>query len=231
VIYVVRYALCALYTLFWAILAILATVVDRKGGLVIGIAHTWIRWVFATCNVTVEARGLENVRPDQPYVFMSNHQSVWDIAGLIATLPVSWRFVAKKELTWIPFFGWALYLHGHVIVDRGNRQKAVASLERAAERVRQGLNVVIFPEGTRSETGTMREFKSGGFHLALQAGVPILPVSVSGGRNITRKRSLKIEGGHLTVVYGKPIPTAGLSIDDRNGLKAEVRRAITEGLI
>jgi 1-acyl-sn-glycerol-3-phosphate acyltransferase len=77
----------------------------------------------------------------------------------------------------------------------------------------------------------MREFKSGGFHLALQAGVPILPVSVSGGRNITRKRSLKIEGGHLTVVYGKPIPTAGLSIDDRNGLKAEVRRAITEGLI
>lgn len=147
-------------------------VVDRSGEAVLWVGRQWVGWIFWTCGIAVEADGLENVDPRQPCVFMSNHQSVVDVGALVLTLPVSWRFVAKRELVWVPFFGWAMWLGGHVIINRGNRESAIASLRRAAKRLRGGMNVIIFPEGTRSETGEMREFKSGGFHLALEAQGP-----------------------------------------------------------
>jgi 1-acyl-sn-glycerol-3-phosphate acyltransferase len=116
-----------------------------------------------------------------------------------------------------------------VIIDRRERSKAVHSLERAAQRIRQGVNVIIFPEGTRSTTGDLQPFKSGGFHLAIQAQVPILPATISGTRVITPKRSLRVESGTVKIVYAKPIPTAGLSIDDRESLKEQVRQTIFQG--
>jgi 1-acyl-sn-glycerol-3-phosphate acyltransferase len=154
---------------------------------------------------------------------------VFDTAAIVATLPCSFRFVAKRELTWIPFFGWALAASGHVIIDRSNRESSVRSLERAAERVRRGKTVVIFPEGTRVQAGELGEFKSGGFHLALAAQVPILPASVSGSSRITPPRSLRIESGRIHVHYGEPIPTAGLALDDRQRLKELARDAILAG--
>jgi 1-acyl-sn-glycerol-3-phosphate acyltransferase len=160
---------------------------------------------------------------------MSNHQSVFDIAAIIHTLPVSWRFVAKRELTWIPVFGWALALSGHVIINRSAREQAVQSMRDAAQRIRGGTKVIVFPEGTRSTTGQMREFKSGGFHLALAAQVPILPASVSGSSKITPPHSLRIENGRILVRYGEAIPTAGLGLDDRQQLKEVVRNAIAAG--
>jgi 1-acyl-sn-glycerol-3-phosphate acyltransferase len=229
VVYVARYLLIVLYTIAWGIPACLVALVDRSGEAVIWIGRQWVRWIFWSCGVRVEVQGLENVDPARPCVFMSNHQSVTDIGALVLTLPVSWRFVAKRELTWIPLFGWALALGGHPIVDRGNHERAVASLRRAAEQVKRGTHVVIFPEGTRSETGEMRGFKSGGFHLAIQAQVPILPVTVSGSRRITPKRSLRIESGRVKVVYGKPVETRGLRIEDREALKDRVRQAIAAG--
>jgi 1-acyl-sn-glycerol-3-phosphate acyltransferase len=229
VIYAARYLLIVLYTVVWGLPACLVGLLDRSGEGVIWIGRPWVRWIFWSCGVRVEVEGLENVDPRRPCVFMSNHQSVTDIGALVTSLPVSWRFVAKRELTWIPLFGWALALGGHPIVDRGNRERAVASLRRAAERVREGTHVVIFPEGTRSESGEMRSFKSGGFHLAIQAQVPIVPVTVSGSRRITPKRSLRIESGVVKVVYGKPIETAGLRIEDREALKQQVRAAIAAG--
>jgi 1-acyl-sn-glycerol-3-phosphate acyltransferase len=229
VIYVARYLLIVLYTIVWGIPACLVAVLDRSGEGVIWIGREWVRWIFWSCGVTVEAQGLENVDPRQACVYMSNHQSVTDTGALVLTLPVSWRFVAKRELTWIPLFGWAIRLGGHVIVDRGNHQSAVASMRRAAEQVRRGTNVIIFPEGTRSETGGMRAFKSGGFHLAIEAQVPIVPVTVSGSRRLTPKGSLRIESGRVKVVYGKPIPTRGLRAEDREALKDRVRHAIAAG--
>jgi len=227
---VLRFTAVVLLTVVFGSMACLAGLVDRSGRGVAAVGRGWIHAVLAVCGVHVEARGLENVRPDQPAVYMSNHQSNFDVAAIVETLPVDWRFVAKRELVLIPIFGWALALGGHVIIDRSKREEAVRSLRRAAERIRAGTNVIIFPEGTRSETGELREFKSGGFHLAMQAGVPIIPVSVSGSREITPKRSLKIRGGRIRVVYGKPIPTADVATEDRERLKAEVRRAIAEGL-
>ncbi len=228
-VYLARYLLIVLYTIVWGIPACIVALLDRSGEGVIWIGRQWVRWIFWTCGVTVEAQGLENVDPARPCVFMSNHQSVTDIGALVLTLPSTWRFVAKRELTWIPLFGWAIKLGGHVIVDRANNPRAVASLRRAAQQIRLGTSVVIFPEGTRSETGEMRAFKSGGFHLAIEAQVPVLPVTVSGSRRLTPKGSLRVESGRVKVAYGKPIETRGLRVEDREGLKLRVREAIAAG--
>ena len=227
--YVVRYLLIVLYTVFWGTLGLVLSAADRSGEAVIWVARSWVRWILTTCGVRVDVSGLEHLDPSRAYVVMANHQSVFDTVAIVASLPISFRFVAKRELTWIPFFGWALAAGGHVIIDRGNHESAVRSLERAAERVRGGKTVVIFPEGTRARTGELGEFKSGGFYLALAAQVPILPVSVSGSSRITPPRSLRIESGRIQVHYGEPIPTAGLGLDDRQRLKEQTRSAILAG--
>ena len=226
-LYVFRFALIVVYTVFWGLPAML--VAPFSGEAIVWIGRTWLSWIFRTCGVRVVAEGLQHVDRTQSYVFMSNHQSVLDVGALVLTLPVSWRFVAKRELTWVPFFGWALGLSDQVVIDRGNRTKSMTSLARAAERIRGGVNVIIFPEGTRSPTGELREFKSGGFHLAIQAQVPILPATVSGSFDLIPKRSLKVHSGTIKVVYGAPIPTAGLRPEQRNELKERVRDAIARG--
>jgi len=226
VIYVLRYLLAALYTVFWGGVACLAAPFDRDGRTVVWVGRHWVRWILRSCGVRVDVDGLERVPRDRGCVFMSNHQSVFDTAAIIETLPVRWSFVAKRELTWIPFFGWALVLGHQIIVDRRNRASSVRSLARAAERVRAGTNVIIFPEGTRSPDASLGEFKSGGFHLAIQAGAPIVPIAVSGSWRITPKRSLRIESGRVLVRYGEPIPTQGLDLDDRTELKRRVREAM-----
>jgi 1-acyl-sn-glycerol-3-phosphate acyltransferase len=227
--YVFRYLVAAFSTFVWASLAIIAAPVDRSGESMVWMARQWIRWIFGGCGIRVEVEGLANIDPAQSYVIMTNHQSVIDIGAVVQTLPISFRFVAKKELTWIPIFGWALRPAGHVIIDRRKREKAVSSLEQAARRIAEGVNVIIFPEGTRSATGDLQPFKSGGFHLAIQAQVPILPATISGTRVITPKRSLRVESGIIKIVYSEPIPTAGLGVDDRESLKNQVRQAIFDG--
>lgn len=225
-VHVFRFALIVLYTVFWASVACVVGPFDRRGQGFVWAARSWVRWILALCRVEVECEGLEALEPGQPYVFMSNHQSVFDVAAIISTLPVAFRFVAKRELTWIPFFGWALVLGRQVIVDRGNRARSVASLERAAEQIRSGISVIIFPEGTRSATGSLGAFKSGGFHLAIRAGVPVFPIGVSGSRRIAAKSSLHIQSGRIRVRYGTPIPTTGMTMADRNALKQSVRVSI-----
>jgi 1-acyl-sn-glycerol-3-phosphate acyltransferase len=230
-VYAARYLLIALYTVLWGTLAVPLFLIDRTRAPT-WVARNWIAWVLATCGVRVEADGFENLNASQPCVIMSNHQSVFDIAAIVHTVPIPWRFVAKRELLRIPFFGWALALADQVVVDRGDREQAVASLKRAAERIRGGVSVIIFPEGTRSHDARLKpveKFKSGGFHLAIEARVPIVPATVSGSHHIAPKKSLKIHSGVIKVHYGRPIPTADLSIDDRNELKRRVREALLAG--
>lgn len=225
-IYVVRYALISVYTVIAGTAACLVALFDRKGEITLWITRTWIAAILGTCGIRVEVEGIEHIAPDQPQIFMSNHQSVFDIAAIIETLPVSFRFVAKKELTRIPFFGWGLVAAGHIIVDRKDRERAVASLKKGAEQIRTGTNVIVFPEGTRSTDGSLGEFKSGGFHLALEAGVPIVPIRVTGSEKITPKRSLRIESGTMHIRYGEPIETSAFPFEEREKLKDAVREAI-----
>ncbi|HEY8122828.1 MAG TPA: lysophospholipid acyltransferase family protein [Myxococcota bacterium] len=225
--YAGRFFLIALYTVLWGALATI--VAPFSGEAIVWVARNWIGWILATCGIRVQASGLEHVAATRTAVYMSNHQSVLDIGAIVKSLPVSWRFVAKKELTYIPFFGWALALSDQIVIDRGNRRRSVESLRRAAERIRGGINVIIFPEGTRSPDGTLQELKSGGFHLALDAQVPVIPVTVSGSRQLTPKRSLQVRSGTIKIVYGEPIPTAGLGARDREALKQRVAEAIQAG--
>jgi 1-acyl-sn-glycerol-3-phosphate acyltransferase len=228
VVYVIRYLLVALCTIFWGVFGVFLGLVDRSGRAILWVGRSWIHWCLAVCSVKVEARGLEGV--PNPCVVVSNHQSVFDIAAILETFPHPvWRFVAKRELLHVPFFGWALAVANQIIIDRGNNARAVRSLQAAAARVRGGENVIIFPEGTRSSDAILHEFKSGGFHLAIQAGVPIVPVTVSGTHRITPRGSLRIESGRILIRYGTPVPTQGLEVEDRNDLKKRVREAILAG--
>ncbi len=229
-VYVVRIVLIALYTVLWGTVATLYSPFDRGGRFTCWVGRQWIGWILATCHIEVECEGRERLDPRQPFVLMTNHQSVFDVAAIVMTLPTTFHFVAKKELAWVPFFGWALKLSGvGIMIDRSNNARAVASLRRAAERIRQGAHVIIFPEGTRSRTGELQPFKSGGFHLALQAQVPIVPATISGTQRITPSDSLRVESGRIKIRYHTPIPTAGLERADRERLKQQVWEAIQAG--
>ncbi len=229
-IYVLRYSLVAIYTVFWGTLGILLFIFIREGRAVPWVVRNWTKWIMASCGIRYRVEGAEGVVDAQPCVIMSNHQSVFDIAVLANTLPVSWKFVAKRELLRIPFFGWAMALGDQIMIDRSNRERSVESLAVAAKRVAGGVNVIIFPEGTRQPGPGVGELKSGGFHLAMQAGVPIQPVSISGSRRITPRGSLRIESGEILIRYGKPIPTHDLAEDDRAALKQRVADAIEAGI-
>jgi 1-acyl-sn-glycerol-3-phosphate acyltransferase len=227
---IIQLGLVALYTVVVGPPIIVASFVDG-GRTMMRLGRVWVSWILATFGVRVEAAGLENVPTHAPVILMSNHQSLVDIAAIVMTLPrsVQWRFVAKKELTRVPIFGQALVASRHIIIDRGNREKAVVSLRHAAERIRAGTTVIVFPEGTRSPTGHLRTFKSGPFHLAVEAQVPIVPVTVSGSQRITPKGELRVAPGTVKITYGKPIPTRGVTLDARKELARRVRDAIAQG--
>jgi 1-acyl-sn-glycerol-3-phosphate acyltransferase len=121
-------------------------------------------------------------------------------------------------------------LGGHIFIDRGDHLKAIESLKRAEDKIRQGAKVILFPEGTRSPSGELAEFKRGGFHLAIGAQVPIVPVSISGSKNRLPKKSLQVEPGKVKVVYGRAIPTEGVTVEDREQVMTKVREAIVAGM-
>jgi 1-acyl-sn-glycerol-3-phosphate acyltransferase len=229
VLYVLRYLWVVLCTVVWGIVALIAVLLDRSGDAVVWCGRRWIEWILWGCRIRVETAGLEHVDREHPQIFMANHQSALDVAAVLMAVPVQFRFVGKREIKRIPFVGWAAMGGGHILIDRGDNASAVARLKEAAGRIRGGTNVVVFPEGTRSTTRGLRPFKSGGFHLAIQSGVPIVPVSVSGSRRLVPKRSLRVHSGCLKVVIGRPIPTRGLGVDDRHALKARVAEALVAG--
>lgn len=228
-IHAIRLGLIALYTIFWGTLACLAAPFPRSVVAIMWVARNWLSWINATCGIEVEATGFHDFDEDHPVVLMSNHQSLFDIAALIVTLPPVWRFVAKKELVRVPFFGWALGMADQIIIDRSDRRRSVESLQHAAQRIRAGRSVIIFPEGTRSDGRALAPFKSGGFHMAIEAQVPVVPVTVSGSQRVLGARSIRVNSGRIHIHYGEPIPTTGLGNDDRHALKERVRKAIEAG--
>lgn len=230
IVTLLQLALVGLYTILVGPPIIVASFFDG-GRTMMVLGRLWIRAILATFGVRIEAAGLENVPTHAPVILMSNHQSLIDIAAIVSTLPRTqrWRFVAKKELARIPIFGQALVASGHIIIDRGDRGRAVESLRRAAEIIRAGTTVIVFPEGTRSPLGNLRAFKSGPFHLAIEAQVPIVPVTVSGSQRITPKGQLIVHRGAVKITYGMPIPTRGVTLEGRKELSDRVREAITRG--
>jgi len=188
----------------------------------------WSRALIWAAGVQVEALGLEHARGLGPCVILCNHRSHLDGPVLLCTLPFPFSFVIKKSLARIPLWGWAVTRAGYIAIDRSDHRDSVAGMRRAADRVRAGRRVLTFPEGTRSRADAFLPFKKGGAVLAIEAQVPILPVALAGTFDRLPKGSRAPRPGPVVVAVGPPIPTAGLTLDDRNRLIRQAEAAIHE---
>jgi len=175
------------------------------------------------CGIRVNVAGLEHVEPNVPRIYMTNHQSFFDIFALLACLPVHFKFIMKQELMKIPFLGPAMRRAEYIGIERDDPRKALQSMKQAAEKIRSGASVLIFPEGTRSLDGKLQEFKRGGFNLAVKAGCDIVPIGIRDSYRIAPKGSLKIQKGSFDLHIGKPISLKGVGKRDTPQLMEQVR--------
>ena len=187
------------------------------------LGQAFVRW----SRIDLVVEGLEHLEPGRPYLFMSNHESQADIPLLFATVPGTLRMVAKKELFSVPIWGPALSASGYVAIDRKNHHQAIASLKLAQNLLREGISIWMAPEGTRSPSGELLPFKKGGFMLALQGRIPIVPVGLAGPRDVLPKHAWAVRlDQRVTVRFGPPIETDGLEADARDELMEQVRAEI-----
>ncbi len=187
----------------------------------------WVAHNFRLSKATLVGEGLEHVVVGQPYVLLSNHRSLLDIPSVVGTFPNRVRFVAKQELRRVPAFGRAMEVSGIVFVDRGNRERAIAQLKAAAPLIKGGTSLWIAAEGTRSRDGSLGTFKKGGFHTALDLGVPILPTWIDGTDRVLPADTFgSVTGQRVTVRYGAPISTEGCERSDLPELMAGTRETM-----
>jgi 1-acyl-sn-glycerol-3-phosphate acyltransferase len=217
-------------TLVLGVLALITVPFDRKGKVVHQYARLWGKVALWANGVKVKVGGLENLKGKGPYVFMSNHQGSYDIFALLGHLPFQFKWLAKKELFSIPFFGWTMAAAGYISVDRKGTRETVEAMNEAAHKIREGMSVVIFPEGSRSQNGSLQPFKKGGFTLAIKSRVPIVPIAIDGSRTIMPKDRLKVSPGKIWIQLGSPINTDNFSLKDREVLMAKVKERITQNL-
>ena len=215
-----------LTTAFFSVCAIIASFFSRTGDSVHIIARIWARTILTGSRVPISVSGLSNIEPDTSYVYMANHQSNFDIPALLGYLPVQFRWLAKAELFKIPVFGRAMRGAGYVKIDRFNQESAFESINEAAEKMKNGVSIMIFPEGTRSKDGSIKPFKKGGFVMAIDSGVPIVPVILRGTWSIMAKSSLRINYGGVEMEIAKPIETTGYSRETKEELMQKVRTVI-----
>ncbi len=222
----VRCVLACMTVLLATPLTIVLLLVPRWSNLLVTAGRCWSRSLLAATGARVTFHGVDNAYRHSPCIFISNHQSSVDIWAIFTFVPPETRFVAKQELFRVPFLGWALRASGCISINRGRRAEAIRSLRVAGERVRSGRSVVLFPEGSRSDDGRLGPFKKGGFHLALQAGVPVVPVAITGSFDVMPKHTLKVTPGPVEVFVESPIDVTRFQPEDYNGLLAEVHSVI-----
>jgi len=215
------------WTAFMVSLAVTLGVVRRDPELFRRMQRRWARGLVRVWGVQVEVHGADHMELGRSYVVMSNHVSYVDIVALFLALPIIPGFLAKRELTRIPFLAQALRSGGHVVIDRG-QTTAVQTIQNAAQQVKGGKTVLIFPEGTRGDSGMVGTFKKGGFYLAKASGVPILPVGLRGTREIFPKGSLLVRPGKIEVHIGPPLPAEEISQRSESQLRPLVRAKIIE---
>jgi 1-acyl-sn-glycerol-3-phosphate acyltransferase len=209
------------YTIVLGTVSILSSFFDRSGDFGHRCARAWSRLILTTTGVRVECTGLERLDPARSYVLASNHQSIYDIPILFASLPLQLRIVSKESLGAFPFLGWHLRRTGHLLVDRRNPGADI--LQKMTRLVSEAHSLIVFPEGTRSADGRVARFKKGSFLVAIDAGLPVVPVSVSGSRDVMTKARLMVCPGRVRVIVHDPISTAGATRDEGRALATRVR--------
>ena len=215
-----------------AILALLVGLLNPYGRYATAVFRGWARSLLLAAGIKPEISGLENIEPEESYILIANHQSHMDIPVLTCVLPVPLRIIAKKELFKIPFLGWGMKGVGMLSIDRSNRKKSIDTLKEAEEIIKTHvLSILAFPEGTRSDDGKIHPFKKGPFILAINTGLPLLPVSVSGTRKITPKGKISIHPGRVKVIIHPPVSTDNLTLGDRHKLVEDFQKTIQKGFI
>jgi 1-acyl-sn-glycerol-3-phosphate acyltransferase len=215
----------AVYTIVLGTMSIASSLFERNGYFAHWCARTWSRLILATTGVRVDVSGLERLEPARTYVFVSNHQSIYDIPILFWSLPYQLRIIAKESLGKFPFLGWHLRRTGHMLVDRRHPDRT-RIFQWASRLTSNGLSLIVFPEGTRSREGRVARFKGGSFLLALQAGLPIVPLSIVGSRHVMLKGRLATYPGTVRLVVHEPIATHDLAGLDPKEFGERVRRVI-----
>jgi len=220
-------AFIGIHTIVFASWAIAISIFDSTGRLVHRYAAVpWAKVILWVCGVRVKVEGLGNLDVHVPRIYLSNHQSAFDIFALLAHLPVHFKFILKQELMKIPVLGLAMRGARYIAIDRADSRKALKSMKEAAQRVRKGASVLIFPEGTRSKDGRLQPFKKGGFHLALMSGCDLVPIAIHNSREINPKGSFRIKKGAFKMRIGESIRIDGYSRKDLDRLIAQTREAM-----
>ena len=204
-------------TLLISLATLFVAVVLRRGAASVqGLAAWWARSICAASGVAVTVTGTENLDSNKPYIFAANHQSQFDIFALQGFLGVDFRWLAKKELFQVPIWGPAMRSAGYIPVDRSHGRQALKSINEAAQKIAAGTSVIIFPEGTRTKDGKMRDFKAGAMVLAIKSGVDIVPLAIKGSYEILPKGKLLIKPGNISIQVGSPIATKNYTAKDKH---------------
>ena len=216
----------SLSMVFFFLLSLPEMLVHGTGHLAIWLARfAWSPSILWLAGVRVEVARTPSL-PDGPLIFACNHESALDILALLSVLPRAVRFVAKRELFQIPIFGWYMRIGGHIEVDRQHHAQAIASLRAAGQTIRAGTSLIVFPEGTRSKDGHVHPFKKGPFVVAMEAGVPVVPVAISGAGRINPKKHIAVYPGTIRIALADPVDPRACA--DRTALLVEVRRRVIE---
>ncbi len=213
-----KLVLIIIVTIFFALVAIIFSLLDRSGKIYNFLGKTWAKLVLWIAGVKVKIIGLENINTDENYVYVANHLSGFDIPIVMASLPGQLRIVFKKELTKIPIFGWQLRMGPYILIDRENPAKAMESLEKAKKKIERGVSVLLFAEGTRSLDGNIQPFKRGAFTLATRSGKKIVPLTIKGTFEILPKKKFRIRPGEVKLYVDPPIEHNG-STDKKSELE------------
>ena len=209
-------------------LCIICYPLNPSGRLNHRLARFWGKIALWANRVKVRVQGLEHIPGQGPYVFMSNHQGSYDIFALLGHLPFQFKWLAKREIFSIPILGWAMKATGYIFIDREGTRETVSAMRDAAEKIHEGMSVVIFPEGSRSPDGSIQPFKKGGFTLAIKSKVPIVPIAITGSGEILRKGKLKVYPGSITIRVDRPVETKGCTMKDRGVLMDQLHAIILE---
>lgn len=217
-----------LVTGFFAVVVILISFISRNGDTIHKVARIWAKCILVASGVKVTVKGLPNIDPAGSYIYMSNHLSNFDIPILMSYLPVQFRWLAKAELFRIPLFGYAMKRASYISIDRSDRKSAIQSLNKAAKIIRNGVSVVIFPEGTRSQNNNIQPFKKGGFFLAIDSGVHIVPIIIHGTWSIMPKKQFLVKPGNVVLEITSPIESSDYTRETRDDLMEKIRNVIME---
>jgi 1-acyl-sn-glycerol-3-phosphate acyltransferase len=212
------------YTIVLGTISIFSSFFDRSGDVGHRCAQLWSSLILRTTGVRVSVTGVEKLVRTRSYVLASNHQSIYDIPILFATLPLQLRIPAKASLGRFPFLGWHLRRTGHLLVNRKNPGADI--VDKMRRLVSESHSLIVFPEGTRSVDGRVGRFKKGSFLVAIDAGLPIVPISVSGSRQVMRKGRLMVCPGDVRVAVHDPIPTAGVTRPQIGEFASSVREIV-----